>query len=128
MFCYYESMNHMKHIDSQTHDYYDGAVRVTEFKFSDSDIINDAEIIITGRYPIAGYAVNDISTALVSVESGTGTIIIKDSKPQEVKVGDRILIASGEPYSIKTRSALAIRYIATPAWTAGQSRLIEELV
>lgn len=119
-------MKHMKHIDAQTHDYYDGAVRVTEFKFSDHDIINDAQITITGRYPIAGYAVNDISTALVSVESGTGTITIKGSKPQKIEAGDRILITPGEPYSFKASSVLAIRYIATPAWTAEQSRVVEE--
>lgn len=119
-------MDHIKHSDAQTHDYYDGSVRVTEFNFSGNDNMNDAEITITGRYPAEGYAVNDISTALVSVESGSGIVTIKDSDAQKVETGDRILIKSGEPYFFKAMGELAIRYIATPAWTAEQSRIIEE--
>jgi hypothetical protein len=119
-------MNHIKRADAQTHNYYDGAVQVAEFHFSDSDIMNDAEITITGRYPAEGYAVNDISTALVSIESGSGIVTIKGSEPQKLEAGDRQLIKPGEPYFFMAMGELAIRYIATPAWTAEQSRVIPE--
>jgi hypothetical protein len=119
-------MNYIKYSDAQAHDYYDGAVQVTEFNFSGNDMMNDAEITITGRYPTEGYAVNDISLALVSIESGSGIVAVKDSEPQKIETGDRILIKPGEPYFFKPTGKLAIRYIATPAWTVEQSRIIEE--
>jgi hypothetical protein len=118
-------MDHIKHADAETHNYYDGAVQVTEFHFSGNDTINDAEITITGRYPTEGYTVNDISLALISVESGTGIFTIKNSTPQNIETGDRLLVKPGEPYSFETMGRLAIRYIATPAWTIKQSRNIE---
>lgn len=119
-------MNYVKHSEAQTHSHYDGSVLVTEFNFSGNDTMNDAEITITGRYPAEGYAVNDISSALVSIESGSGIVTVKDSEPQTLETGDRILINSGESYFFKAMGKLEIRYIATPAWTVEQSRIIEE--
>ena len=118
-------MDHIKRADAKTHNYYDGAVQVTEFQFSGNDTLNDAEITITGCYPAEGYAVNDISLALISVESGAGIFTIKNSTPQNIEAGDRLLIKPGEPYSFEVIGKLAIRYIATPAWTIEQSRNIE---
>lgn len=119
-------MNHIKRADAQTHDYYDSAVQVTEFNFSGNGIMNDADITIKGRYPAEGYAVNDISTALVSIESGSGILTIKDLEPLELETGDRQLIKPGEPYFFMAMGELAIRYIATPAWTVEQSRVVPE--
>lgn len=118
-------MIHINKSDTESHDYYDGAVSVTEFNFPGDTTINDAKITIKGRYPMSGYAVNDISTALVSVESGSGSITVKESNPQELKEGDRLLIKPGEPYAFYAHDALSIRYIATPAWTLSQARIIE---
>jgi len=119
-------MNQMKKSEAESHSYFNEAVKVTEFNFLDEQSINDAEINIRGRYPLAGFAVNDISMVLISIESGAGTISIKESKPRELEVGDRLLIKPGEPYAFTANGELEIRYIATPAWSPEQSRIIEE--
>lgn len=118
-------MDIIKRSNSQTHDYNNGAVQVTEFNFSDNGIMNDAEITIMGRYPMKGYAVNDISHALMSVESGSATFAVKGNATQHIEAGDRLLIEPGEPYALQTDGTLVIRYIASPAWKAEQSRVIE---
>lgn len=117
-------MNHLHVTDARTHSYYDGAVQIQEFNFSGNATINDAEITLTTRYPAEGYAVNDISTALISVESGEGSITTGD-EVRPLVVGDRVLVQPGEPYYIQVMGELVIRYIASPAWTAEQARIIE---
>lgn len=118
-------MNYLQNSAAENHEYFDGAVEVREFNFSDT-IINDAEITLTGRYPLEGYAVNDISTALITVESGQGEITINEQGTQSLKAGDRLLIKPGEPYFLRAMGSLVIRYIATPAWKPEQSRFVED--
>lgn len=98
---------------------------MTEFNFPNDQSLNDAEIHIKGRYPLSGYAVNDISTALISVESGSGTITLQGPAAKQLKIGDRILIKPGEAYAFETPSELVIRYIAAPAWTPEQARVVD---
>lgn len=119
-------MNHIKRAGADSHSYFEHSVRVTEFNFPDDSFINDAEITVLGRYPLAGYAVNDISVALVSIESGTGYVTIKGSNPQKLATGDRLLIKTGEPYAFTASRELNIRYIAVPAWHPSQSRIIDD--
>ncbi len=119
-------MDHLRKSDASTHDYDNGAVKVTEFNFEGEAGINDAIIILVDRYPHEGYSVNDISLALLSVESGAGTLILKGLEPQPLEVGDRLLIHPGEAYALQPLGELSIRYIAAPAWTPAQSRIITE--
>lgn len=119
-------MNHLGRSEATSHSYYNDTVHVTEFDFQDDTAINDAEIILTARYPETGYAVNDISLALVSIESGEGSIVVRGFETQPLVPGDRVLIKPGEPYYFMTIEKLAIRYIATPAWTPKQARIIED--
>lgn len=118
-------MDYLQNSVAENHEYFDGAVKVREFNFSDNTI-NDAEITLTGRYPLEGYAVNDISTALITVESGQGEITIKEQGTQSLKTGDRLLIKSREPYFFHAMGSLVIRYIATPAWKPEQSKIVED--
>lgn len=118
-------MQHLKAHEGESHEFYNGTVKVNEFNFNDNSLLNDAFITLTGRYPENGYAVNDVSTALVSVEDGEGDITIKDKESKRINIGDRILIEPGEPYFFSVIGELAIRYIAAPAWTPEQSRIIE---
>jgi hypothetical protein len=118
-------MEYLSAEDSTYHAYYDNTAQVTEFNFKGNDTINDAEIVITGRYPLEGYAVNDISTALISVEDGEGAVAIKGEEPTNLQTGDRVLINPGEPYCLIALGQLAIRYIATPAWSPEQAHTIE---
>lgn len=115
----------LKASDATIHEFYEGTVVVKEFNFECDSILNDADITLTGRYPSAGYAVNDISTALISVEEGEGSVTIKDTAPIDLATGDRLIIKPGEPYFFSVIDKLAIRYIATPAWTPSQARIIE---
>jgi hypothetical protein len=119
-------MRHLKPHEATTHELNDGAIRVTEFNFSDDSTLNDAEIVLTGRYPVAGYTVNDISTAIISVEEGEGSLTIKGQPSAALFPGDRLLIKPGEPYYFIAMGRLAIRYIATPAWTLDQARTVQE--
>lgn len=118
-------MDHLKATDAETHEYDNGTVKVTEFNFSDKKTVNDAEITITGRYPATGFTANTVSTALISVESGSGTITKKGSEAQPLAIGDRLAIKPGEPYFFHTIGELAIRYVAMPAWTPEQTEAIE---
>jgi mannose-6-phosphate isomerase-like protein (cupin superfamily) len=117
-------MEYLQKSAGESHSFFDDAVIVNEYNF-DNKTINDAEINITGRYPLSGYAVNDESLALVSVESGAGSITIIGSEARNIKAGDRMVIIPGEPYALTALGNLAIRYIATPAWTASQARVVE---
>ena len=118
-------MKQLKPHQTTSHEFNDGAVKVTEFNFHGDTTINDAEIVLTSRYPAADYAVNDISTALISVEEGEGGITIKDRPTVAFFPGDRLLIKPGEPYYFTVMGRLAIRYIATPAWTLEQARTVK---
>lgn len=118
-------MKHLKPHESTAHEFYDGAVKVTEFNFKGDSTINDAAITLTGRYPDTGYAVNDVSTAMISVEEGEGSVTFKNTPSVPLFPGDRLLIKPGEPYYFSVLGRLAIRYIATPAWTPQQSRVVE---
>lgn len=118
-------MKHLKPHESTTHEFYDGAVKVTEFNFQGDATLNDAYITLTGRYPAADYAVNDISTAMISIEEGEGSLTIKDSPTVALFPGDRLLIKPGEPYYFNAMGRLAIRYVATPAWAPDQARTVK---
>jgi hypothetical protein len=118
-------MQHLKSHESATHEFNEGTVKVTEFNFKGDSILNDAEIVLTGRYPVEDYAVNDISTVMISVEEGEGSLTIKDTPSVALSSGDRLLIKPGEPYYFSVMGRLAIRYIATPAWTSSQARIVK---
>jgi hypothetical protein len=118
-------MKHLKPHESTTHEFNEGAVKVTEFNFKGDSTLNDAEIVLTGRYPVEDYAANDISTVMISVEEGEGSLTIKDTPSVTLSPGDRLLIKPGEPYYFSVMDRLAIRYIATPAWTPNQARTVK---
>lgn len=118
-------MNKLRWHEAVSHEFDHGTVKVTEFNFQGDSILNDAEIILTGRYPTADYTVNDISTALISIEDGEGSLTIKDTEPIALLPGDRLLIKPGEPYYFTVMGRMAIRYIATPAWTPDQARTVK---
>lgn len=118
-------MQHLKQTDAEHHEYYDGTVTVDEFNFEGNATINTANIVLTGRYPAKNYTVNTSSTALVSVESGEGAITTKGEGTKTLNPGDTLLIEPGEPYFFSVIGSLAIRYIATPAWTVDQAQSVE---
>lgn len=100
------------------------SLQVKEYDFEDPTI-NSASIVIDGRYPLEGYAANSVCTALVIVESGAGSITIKDQPTVNLAPGDHLLVQPHEAYYFLPLGELVIRYISTPAWTVGQSYTVE---
>lgn len=100
------------------------SLQVQEYDFEDP-AINSAYILIDGRYPLEGYAANRACTALIIVESGVGSITIKDQSPVNLASGDHLLVQPHEAYYILPLGELVIRYISTPAWTVDQSYTVE---
>lgn len=99
-------------------------VRVREYDFV-NPAFNDADIIISGRYPATGYAVNRRCTALVSVIDGKGGIALKNGSIIDLVKGDRVVIERDDPYYFLGIGEFAIRYTAFPRWTADQAENIE---
>jgi hypothetical protein len=120
-------MKHIKANQAEHHEYFDGVVKVNEFNFDDMDgLINDADITLTGRYPESGYTMNTVSTVVVRVQEGEGELVIKNGDSAHLNPGDRVTIKPGEPYYFTVIGKLALNYIATPAWTPGQTTPVKE--
>lgn len=100
------------------------SLQVKEYDFEDPTV-NSASIVIDGRYPLEGYAANRLCTALVIVESGTGSITVKDRPSVNLAPGDHLLLQPNEAYYFLPLGKLGIRYISTPAWTVDQSYTVE---
>ncbi len=84
---------------------------------TDDDEINIARVVIDGRYPMKGYAVNKEVKELVYVESGSGTIITNGTD-FAISSGDVISIAQGE--KIAWMGQLTLIISSSPAWTPDQ--------
>lgn len=84
--------------------------------------ISGATAIISGRYPIEGFAVNLLSTELVLVISGNGFVgTEKETIP--IVIGDCIRIKPKEKYFWEGHLALFIA--STPSWKAKQHRIVK---
>ena len=93
-----------------------------EYPLNDKDI-NFSIATINGRYPDKGYCANQECKELIYVIEGKGTLNKKD-KSIEFNKGDVILIDKGEVYYWDGQCTIAMP--CTPAWYAGQHKLIEE--
>ena len=83
--------------------------------------ISGATAVISGRYPLEGYAVNLLSKELVLVISGSGTIGTRGKKTPIV-IGDCILIKPKEKYYWDGHMAL---FIATaPGFKSTQHKIV----
>lgn len=94
---------------------------VEEYRMREQGI-SGATAIISGRYPVKGYAANMISKELVLVISGNGVIGTK-RKRVPIVLGDCILIKPKEKYYWDGHMALFIA--SAPTWKANQHRVVK---
>lgn len=93
---------------------------VEEYRMRDA-AISGANVIVYGRYPKEGYAVNLISTELALVISGSGYIGSANEKIPIV-IGDCIRIKPKEKFYWDGHMALFIAN--APAWKAKQHKIV----
>ncbi|HUD03959.1 MAG TPA: hypothetical protein VMR73_00510 [Candidatus Paceibacterota bacterium] len=99
-------------------------VLAREYPMGNPDL-NIAEVIIRGRYPEKGWAVNRVSTMMVYILSGTVRIAIKGKRPETLTVGDAVEIQAGEEYSLDPDGVVRLLPASTPAWTPEQHQTVE---
>jgi mannose-6-phosphate isomerase-like protein (cupin superfamily) len=92
-----------------------------EFNLGDKDL-DGAVVQVSGRYPEAGRAVNELCKEIAYIVSGKGQIVI-DGKSFEIASDDLIVIDKGEQYYWDGNFKLFV--YCSPAWTAEQHKHIE---
>lgn len=65
------------------------------YSFGDEAQMDFAEIVITGRYPEYGWAMNEEAHEMVKVTEGKGKLLIKDEEAVELTKGKRGYIPAG---------------------------------
>lgn len=119
LFCYTLGMKFIKQTASIPHE---NSATCTAYEYETNETtINGARIVLSGRYPETGQAVNTISKELVYVLQGQGQAFIKDQRVS-LAIGDQLLIEPNEPYYFDGHMEL---YIAcSPAWQPEQHQHI----
>jgi len=87
-------------------------------EFGNISAIDGADITINGRYPEEGHSVNEISSFVVRVLSGTGMLVTRDGHG-ELAAGDVAFVERGEAYYFEGKN-LILFMASTPAWTLEQ--------
>lgn len=80
--------------------------------------IDGADIVINGRYPDTGYSLNEASSFVIRMLSGSGIIATRDGNA-ELKKGDVVFIEKGEACYFEGQN-LTLFMASSPAWTPGQ--------
>lgn len=86
--------------------------------------MNLALIQLDGRYPKAGYTLNQEAEALVQIVRGSGALHLKNGSSTALSQGDQVYLAKNEAYSFEGK--LELLYAATPKWTPEQTKHITE--
>ncbi len=94
---------------------------IEEYRMRDSSI-SGATVILSGRYPEEGFAVNKISHELVLVLSGSGIIGI-NGKEIEIELGNCILIRPNEKFY--WRGHMALFMACAPSWKTRQHHIVK---
>lgn len=83
--------------------------------------ISGATVILSGRYPDKGFAINSVSHELVLVLSGSGVIGTKN-KEFQIELGNCILIRPKEKYY--WRGHMALFMACAPSWKTKQHHMV----
>jgi len=92
-----------------------------EYPLEDKDI-NGAVIVLNGRYPDKGRAVNKKCKEVAYVVKGSGRVVI-ESMATEISEGDVILIEPGERFYWEGK--LTMFMSCSPAWYPGQHKEVK---
>ena len=94
---------------------------VHEYCIADKDI-NGAIVLIQGRYPSTGYALNLVCKEMAYIISGSGRVVVEE-KEYPLSQGDVVLLLPGEKYFWD--GDMKIFMACTPAWAPDQYRCLE---
>lgn len=89
----------MKRVDVNSTQRFENAVtcRGIEYNFGPEADMNGALITVSGRYPEAGFVMNEVCSELAYVTRGSGKVC-KADETIEFAIGDTLCIQPGEKY------------------------------
>lgn len=93
-----------------------------EYPVKDPDI-NAAIVEVNGRYPDAGYAINQKCKEVAYIIKGQGKLVIKNKSPLQLNTQDVVFILPGEAYYWEGNLTMFIP--CTPAWYPEQHQIIK---
>lgn len=89
----------------------------------DSPKVSSTTAEITGRYPLAGWALNEVCDELAYVVSGSGKLLTPEQE-LNLKPGGSMLIEKGEKFAWQG-DKLVVFIPCFPAWDPAQYKHIE---
>jgi len=113
----------MKYIPKGTAQRFGNGKTCIVFEYGGSSELSGAVAIINGRYPEAGWAMNEVSQEMVYVISGTGSLTIKQ-KSVPLCQGDVVLLELNELYYFEGDD-LQVFLPTTPAWAIEQHKIVQ---
>jgi len=112
----------MKYISKNAAQKFENGKTCVGFEYGGSPELSGATAIINGRYPEAGWAMNEMSQEMVYVISGTGSLTTKQ-QTIGLRQGDVALLEINEPYYFEGVE-LQVFLPTTPAWTPEQHKIV----
>lgn len=112
-------MMHISHKDAKRHD---NAPTCTVYEYGDNGKSDLARAVISGRYPVEHFAMNELSDMTVFVLSGGGRIVTRESSAK-LEPGDAFFISSNEAYFFEGES-LELIMCSNPVWSPRQYKEI----
>lgn len=88
----------------------------------DENMINGSLIVLSGRYPETGCALNEVSKEMAYVVKGSGRVTV-EGKEHALAEGDIVLIDPGEKYFWEGNMEIFMPCV--PAWSPEQHRTAE---
>lgn len=92
-------------------------------EFGNIETIDGADIVINGRYPEVGFAMNENSDMVARVLSGSGRIITKKVETS-LNLGDVVFVEKQEAYYLEG-DKLELFMVCAPAWKLEQYKNVE---
>ena len=93
-------------------------------EFGNIGAIDGADILINGRYPENGYSINQLSSFVVRILSGSGKLATRD-EDIDLAAGDVAFVEKGEAYYFEGQN-LTLFMASTPAWRPEQYSNVSE--
>lgn len=90
-----------------------------------TEAMNVAEIILTGRYPETGFALNRESEMIVRILKGSVTFRC-EGEEVELPEGSTVLVQTGRKYCWIPQESVTLYAVSSPPWTPEQHQSIPE--
>lgn len=114
----------MKVIKSNTAEYFENSETCHGYSFGGTgNDINGAKISVKGKYPGAGYLVNEVCKELVYITIGDGVLSTKDESIT-FSTGDVVYIDNGEQFAWE--GTFEGFFVCTPTFYPEQHKAVSE--